>query len=84
MVVVPEEGDSQLVVAEDVQAVVVVLMVADRATAPSTATTTTTTTARTSTDLDSIPISGLIHRTIAQARIKSKGEEDDTATVGIS
>jgi hypothetical protein len=31
MVVVPEEGDSQLVVAEDIQAVVVVLTVADRA-----------------------------------------------------
>jgi len=54
-------------------------VVVDRSTAAGTATTTTTTAARSSTDLASIPTSGLTCLTTAQAGITSKNEGAGTA-----
>jgi len=79
MVEVLEEEDLEPAMVEAVQVVVAVHAVAVRLTAAGTATTTTMMTPRHSTDLASIPTSGLTRLTTAQARITSKNEGAGTA-----
>ena len=81
MVAVLEEGVTEPAVVEVAQVVVLARVVVDRSTAAGTATTTTTTAARSSTDLASIPTSGLICPTTARARITSGGEVAATAAM---
>lgn len=84
MVVVPEEGDMELVMEEDAQVVVAVRVVADRTMVSGTATTTTTMTACTSTVLTTTLTSGLTCRTMARTGSTSRDEEAGMAAMEVA
>lgn len=84
VVVVEEEGDTELALVKDAQVVVAVHAVADMVTVLSTATITSMTTVRTSTVLASTPTSELIRQATAPDRTTSGDEEDGTAAMVVA